>query len=150
LAKHNQTGRSKKVEQFALLPYDMLKSAAWRSLGGNTVRVLLELHTRFHGKNNGEVFLSLEEAASALSIGKATAHRAFKELEDRGFLVPTSQGTFKRGDASTYRLTFKPVKGKMGRTNEWKSWHAPERPPRVRKPHGKWKKDAIEKARANA
>lgn len=150
MRKHDKTGRSKTVEQFAQLPYAMLRSEAWRSLGGSAIKVMMELHTRFHGANNGEIFLSLEEAASALMIGKATAHRAFKELEDRGFIAPTSQGTFTRGDASTYRLTFKPVKSKMGPSDEWKDWRAPKRFARVRKPHGKWKNDAIEKARANA
>jgi DNA-binding transcriptional MocR family regulator len=150
MPKHDRTGRTKVVEQYAKLPYAMLKSDAWRSLNGSAIKVLLELHTRFHGANNGEMFISLKEAANNLKMGKATVHAAFAELEAKGFIVTNSKGTFTKGDASTFRLTFKPVKGKMGPTDEWKDWRAPERPRRVRKPHAKWKNVAIEKARASA
>ena len=144
---HNQTGRSLNPNgHFALLPCAMLKSAAWRALGGNSVRVLLELMTRHIGPdNNGDLFLSLEEAADRLHIGKATALRAYRDLEEKGFLVKTSPGTFRKGDAATWRLTFKPAKGRVGTTDEWRRWQAPERPPRKRKPWGGWKKAAHER-----
>jgi hypothetical protein len=45
------------------MTYFMLRSPAWRSLSGASIKVFLELHTRFHGLNNGDMFLSLDEAA---------------------------------------------------------------------------------------
>ena len=30
---------------------------AWRSLKGNSIKVYLELHSRFNGKNNGDLHL---------------------------------------------------------------------------------------------
>jgi hypothetical protein len=39
---------------------------------GAAVKVWLELHTRFNGGNNGNVRLSMNEAVSALGIGRRT------------------------------------------------------------------------------
>jgi hypothetical protein len=149
--KHNRTGRSKNPDgDYALLPYSMLKSPAWRSLGGNTVRVLLELHTRFHGCNNGEVFLSLEEAAELLTMSKATALAALRELVAKGFLRETRKGGFIRGHATTYALTFKPTGRPTGepprqpvrRTDDWRNWTPPPaKPPKPRKAWGATKRD---------
>ena len=82
--------------QYLPLPYSQLRSPAWRSLSGSAVRVWLELHTRFNGSNNGAVRLSYAEAAEALGIGKATAQRAFKQLQERGFLVLEKEGNWYR------------------------------------------------------
>jgi DNA-binding transcriptional regulator YhcF (GntR family) len=50
---------------------------------------------RYNGGNNGDLSLSLDEAARLLGIGKATAARAFAELEAKGFIV------MRRGGAGT-------------------------------------------------
>ncbi|MDG1430996.1 MAG: helix-turn-helix domain-containing protein [Paracoccaceae bacterium] len=107
------------------LPYSQLRSPAWRSLGGAAVRVWLELHTRFNGSNNGTVRLSYAEAAEALGIGKATAQRAFQNLQDKGFLVLEKEGNWYHRQAHEWRLTTKPTNGPKGRaspTNEWLQW----------------------------
>ncbi|UWQ19992.1 helix-turn-helix domain-containing protein [Jannaschia sp. W003] len=105
----------------------MLKSDAWRSLSGAAVRVLLELHTRFNGSNNGRLFLSHMEAAKALGMGKATVQRAFKDLECRGFIVLMNPGSWYHRKAHEWRLTFKPMQQAKGReppSNEWRGWRA--------------------------
>src|SRR5260370_5262861 len=76
----NASGRSEGEGQYAPLPYVMLQSPAWRSLGGRSAKVFLELRCRFHGGNNGKLALSLDQAARLLSIGKATVQAAFSEL----------------------------------------------------------------------
>ena len=111
--------------QYAPLPYAVLKSAAWRSLSGAAVKVFLELHTRYNGGNNGNVRLSMNEAANALGIGKATVQRAFQELEAKGFIVLTTPGNWYHRRAHEWRLTHKPMqtaKGKQTATNDWKNW----------------------------
>ena len=111
--------------QYLPLPYSQLRSPAWRSLSGAAVRVWLELHTRFNGSNNGAVRLSYAEAADALGIGKATAQRAFRLLQDRGFLVLEKEGNWYHRQAHEWRLTTKPTNGLKGRaspTNEWLQW----------------------------
>lgn len=111
--------------QYAPLPYAMLKSPAWRSLSGSAVRVFLELHTRFNGGNNGRIRLSYAEAADALGIGKATAQRAFAELQAKGFLVLVAEGDFYHRRAHEWRLTNRHVQKDKGReppSNDWRKW----------------------------
>lgn len=138
--RQDKRGRSKNPEgQYAPLAYEMLRSAAWRSLSGSAIKVFLELHTRFDGFNNGELFLSLEEAAKFLGMGKSTAKAGFDELIEKGFLRLVKQGTFIRGRASTYRMTHKPAASVM-RTDDWRHWKAPEKPPKIRKAWGEKKR----------
>jgi hypothetical protein len=124
MAKGN--GKRSDEGQYVALPYAMLKSPAWRSLSGNAVRVWFELHTRYNGGNNGAVRLSMTEASETLSISKATAHRAFKELQEKGFLVLAKEGNWYHRQAHEWRLTNKSMqdlKGKTAPTNDWRSWH---------------------------
>ena len=111
--------------QYAPLPYTMLRSAAWRNLSGAAVKVFLELHTRFNGSNNGAVRLSYAEAAEALGMGKATVQRAFRDLQDEGFVALEREGNWYHRQAHEWRLTIKPVqkvKGREAPTHEWRSW----------------------------
>lgn len=111
--------------QYAPLSYAMLKSDAWRHLSGAAVKVFLELHTRFNGSNNGKLRLSYAEAAEALGMGKATVQRAFRDLQDKGFLVLVREGNWYNRQAHEWRLTIKPmmlVKGKDLPTHDWRSW----------------------------
>lgn len=125
-------GRSKRQKeegQYVNLPYSQLRSEAWRSLSGAAVKVWLELHTRFKGTNNGRLFLSLNEAAESLGMGKATVQRAYVELEAKGFIVKTRAGNWYQRQAHEWRLTTKPTqKGKGKRvppTHDWKTWKLP-------------------------
>lgn len=122
---HDKTGRSKSDGQFASMPYPMLRSAAWRSLKGPAIKVFLELHTRYWGGNNGELSLSLGEAARILGIGKATAQAAFDELIEKGFIEMTKQGHWYGRVASEYRIT-KERTGRENATNEWRIWQPPD------------------------
>lgn len=138
--RQDRRGRSKWTDgHAAILPSVMLKSDAFRSLNGNSVRILLEMLTRYYGSNNGDLSLSLRDIAQLLRMSKSTASAAYSDLEAKGFLVCTSKGTFTRGDASTWRLTFRDAGPRQGRTDEWKIWKQPPRPARVRKEWGSWK-----------
>jgi hypothetical protein len=65
----------------------VMNSEAWRSLSPNARALYVEIAARYHGTNNGRIPFSVREAAEALHIGKNAAAAAFKELQDRGFLV---------------------------------------------------------------
>lgn len=118
-----KSNKRKGEGQYAPLPYGMLKSDAWRDLSGSAVKLFLELHTRFNGSNNGNVRLSYEEAAEALGMGKATVHRAYRDLVVKGFLVLENEGNFYHRQAHEWRLTTKPTQGAKGRKDATNEWH---------------------------
>ena len=101
----DRKGRSKNDDQFMKLPYGMIRCDAFRSLRGATLKVFLELRSRYNGFNNGSVFLSLREAAETLGMSKTTAGNAFTELEEKGFIRKTKQGLFERSAATEWELT---------------------------------------------
>jgi DNA-binding transcriptional MocR family regulator len=109
----------------------MAKSPAFRSLSGSALKVFIEVRTRFHGGNNGDLSLSMDEAAQLLGIGKATAQRAFAELEAKGFLKMTRKGQWIGRLATIWRTTDKGCKGELP-TNDWKAWQPRRLPPDVR------------------
>ena len=120
MRKVNAKGRNDS-EQYVKLSYRMLRSDAWRSLGGPAVKVYFELRTRYMGGNNGQLTLSLDEAARLLKLGKATVGRALTELQAKGFIVMTKRGKWYGRQATEYAVTDKPVNG-LPATNAWKNW----------------------------
>jgi hypothetical protein len=117
----NAKGRNMGEGQYAPLPYAMLQSPAWRSLSGAAVKVYLEVRCRFHGANNGSLSLSLKQAADLLGLGKATVHCAFKELQDKGFVVCTRRGQWYGRLASLWAVTDKGI-GESLPSNVWRRW----------------------------
>ena len=144
MVKHNKTGRSQNPEgQYIKLPYHLLKSDAWRGLSGNSMRVYFELHMRFMGTNNGELFVGMDKVAKNLGISKSTVSSAFKELEAKGFIVKTKEGRWVRGQAAVRRLTTQKVKNNPP-TNDWKQWKKSPDMGKVRKPYGATKQKHID------
>ena len=119
-SKVNRKGRNDD-EQYVKLSYRMLRSPAWRSLGGPAMKIYFELRSRFNGTNNGHLTLSLDEGARLLGIGKATVGRALVELQAKGFIVMTKRGRWYGRQATEYAVTDKPVNGALA-TNIWKHW----------------------------
>ena len=119
-ARANLTGRNES-EQFIAIPYAMARSTAFRSLSGNALKVWIELRSRFNGRNNGDLTLSLDEAARILGIGKATAQRAFAELEDKGFLKMVQLGSWYGRRATTWAVTDRSYQGHAP-TRDWNRW----------------------------
>ena len=132
-------GKRSQEGQYVPLPYAVLKSAAWRSLGGAAVKLFFELHIRFHGGNNGRLHLSMNEAVGALGLGKATVKRAFDELQEKGFIDLVTPGNFYHRRAHEWRLTTKAMqttKGKQAASNDWKSWRQKTKRGSVADPSG--------------
>jgi hypothetical protein len=109
--KVNKTGRSQTEGRFILLGLWLFDSPAYRSLSVVARCLYDELKRSYNGSNNGDVFLSVRDAAKKLHVGKSTASEAFKELEERGFTRLKRKGAFnlksdaRRGMASTWILT---------------------------------------------
>jgi len=121
----NAKGR-RDTEQYLLISYAMARSAAWRSLSGPAVKVWVELRCRFNGNNNGKLSLSLDEAARLLGIGKATAQRAFAELEEKGFIKMTKRGQWYGRLATEWAVTDRHYNGHLP-TRDWQTWKPKQR-----------------------
>lgn len=102
-----------------------MKTDAYRCLSGNGAKLLLHLAAMENGKNNGELFLSVRDAARAMNVGDIkTGARVLRELKDFGFIVPTRMGSFrvKGGDATCWRLTWLPVRDRSCATHDYRQW----------------------------
>lgn len=102
-------GRSK-TDRFVMLEHWVLGSEAWKSLTPQAVSILINLMRRYNGRNNGEISLSVREAATAVNINKDTAGRAFRELEEKGLIRRVTPGGFdyKLRHATEWELTMWP------------------------------------------
>jgi hypothetical protein len=93
--KHNSTGRSRgQLSSFVALERYMLHSPAWKSLSPPARCAFLELCNLYNGSNNGRIALSARTLSELLSVSRATAGRAFKDLTNRGFIEAVRQGGF--------------------------------------------------------
>lgn len=123
------TGRSKGDGPHVRFYRWELTSPAFRSLCTHARALLLELKALYNGINNGELFLSVREAARRLSVGKNLAERCFRQLQDRGFIRPNRTGSFnwkggaRRGEATTWILTEFGFAGALP-TKDFMRWRA--------------------------
>lgn len=113
-------GRSKGGVQYWHFPYAMARHPKFRGLSGHAVKVLIELRIRFNGGNNGRLSLSAREACEQLGMGRSTFVGAIRDLVAAGFVERVRQGTFTKGDASEYRITFLAM-GTKPATDEWQT-----------------------------
>jgi hypothetical protein len=80
----------------------------------------MELKMLYTGQNNGELFLSVREAARRLNASKTFAAKCFHELEVHGFIRPKVLGAYnlksaaRRGEATTWILTEHPIGDAQG------------------------------------
>ncbi len=113
--------RSGKNRAYATINEGEAETAAWRSLS-NEAKVLLLL-VRLKGRpwTNGEEHLPSRRMRQELKCGTKKAIAAFKELQDRGFIVITGSGPRKR---TTYRRTDWPagLVGVKQATCEFMDW----------------------------
>jgi hypothetical protein len=108
-----------------------LLSPAYRSLSVGARALLIEVRALFNGSNNGELFLSVREAARRLDCDKDYAAKLFAELRDRGFIRPSVLGAFNvkatsgKGRATCWILTDQPVGTATTGTKDYMHWQRP-------------------------
>lgn len=85
---YNKKGRG--GGKFTALSEWLQKSAAWATMKPGPRALYIELRRRFNGTNNGEIFLSHRDAATALNVNRNTATGYFQELVERGFITMTA------------------------------------------------------------
>ena len=127
------TGRSIGESRHVRLYHYELDCPAYRSLSIGARALLVELKRLYNGNNNGELFLSIREAAKRLNApnGKNLAAKLFDELQTKGWIRPNVAGDFKvktaagGGRATSWILTEFPV-GNALATKDFMRWgHGP-------------------------
>ena len=123
MAKTNATGRTEGEAKHVRIYRWMLTSPAYRSLSCHARCLLVELGLRYNGDNNGDVSMSVREAAKLLGCAINTTRLAFSQLEDRGFIRLSEKGTFrlKSRHSTTWELTEWPRDGKLA-TKDFMRW----------------------------
>jgi hypothetical protein len=105
----DKRGRSLRGERFVKLEHWLLRTPAWRSLTPVARALYIELAQRYNGANNGEISLSVREAAELVHIAKDTASKSFHELEEKGFVRRHVCGSFNStGSSGMQRPGFSP------------------------------------------
>jgi hypothetical protein len=89
---------------------DTLGCPAWRAMshGARSLYVALKLRYSSNFKNNGQIYLSLRDAAEEIGSGMEEVSNWFRELQHYGFIAKTQDGylgTEGRGRAPHWRLT---------------------------------------------
>ena len=109
--------------QFALIPFRIIDSDAYRVLRPPERAVYFQMYRRFNGNNNGYISYSCREMADDCNVGKMTAQRAFRKLEEVGLiecLVPSSFNSRKKF-AREWALTHHPV-GDRSASGKWRDF----------------------------
>ena len=126
MGKINAKGRNK-YEAHIRLHRGITNSAAWETLSCVATRLLILIWARHSGTNNGGISYSQREARVALRVGYRKVGTAFQELQDKGFLVCRSKGSFDwkvgagEGKASEWEITEERYDGE-GPKKSYKEW----------------------------
>lgn len=121
-------GRSIGEGNYVKLANYLLDSQAYLSLTPAARAVYIQLRRRFNGSNNGYIGFSVRDAAAEVKIAKDTATRAFKELQEKGFIRCREKGSFnfKKLHASEWILTQEKYNGQLP-TKDFMRWEPKEK-----------------------
>lgn len=106
-----KTGRSERPEHFTMMLRGLMEEPAWRALSCTAQALYVWLRLEWKGaqaNNNGQIRLSVRQAAERLGVGTDTASYAFHDLQAKGFLVVTEiahLGTSGSAKSHAYELT---------------------------------------------
>ncbi len=100
----------------------MLKHKNYLTLSPHAKVLINLLHQ--HWRNDKEVDYGTREAAQKIPSSKRTAMKAFKELEERGFITCKSPAVFSSrtgSKARTWKLEWMPFNDRKA-SNRWENW----------------------------
>lgn len=120
--KHHKRGSGGR--RFVSIEHWIMDSEAWKACTCYARCLYLELCKKYNGKNNGEIYLSLNDAKNLIGASKPTAIKAFRELMAVGLIVCTQEGYLGsdgKGEANRYRLTAFDCDRRKA-TKEFASW----------------------------
>lgn len=107
---------------------------AWKALRASSRVVYIEIKAQYNGYNNGRIMASERFLAARTGLAKNTVSRALEELQAKGFLAATKQGSLGvegKGHGSNWRLTEIGQPGFNGGrpTREFKDWRPGKQKP---------------------
>ena len=131
--KANKTGRSDASggEHWTKMIRSTMETPAWRALSLCAQALYPWLKFEWRGpnaNNNGQISLSVRQAAELIGVRPDTAAKAFQDLQAKGFLVLTQYGTLGctgEAKAPTYEITeiampSSPNRGGRNLFTEWR------------------------------
>lgn len=132
------TGRSSgfgDYERYALIPWEVATSEAYRALPDYAVRVLVALAGQCRKTNNGDISLTAA-LGKECGINRWKLYAGLELLERTGLIVKTRQGGMRPLGPTLYAVTWWPiVESKkydhgvhwgLAARNSWASWRCPE------------------------
>ncbi len=125
-----------RAPRFSAIYHWEMDLPAWRHLSAHGRALLIEFRRKYNGSNNGEIAMSVRDAARLVGCHKDTAVKALRELEQKGWIRMARTGSFhwkveargrKHRAATTWRITNQPIGLglDMKATKESQKW-APE------------------------
>jgi len=129
-SKHKNKGR------FSGIPNPVIDSDAYKSLGGNSAKLLTILGRQFNFYNNGNLLITQSKIGDWIT--KNTMYSARDELYEKGFIVINAYGGRSFGGKklpSLYGLTYYPINELPDVNNEIRYAHYSPSP----KPLNYWK-----------
>jgi len=118
----------KRCNNFASIPRYVIDTKAFKSLRGNSVKLLLLLASQYKGNNNGDLIITYSFYKSHFKSSQ-TMYAARDELEKKGFIATNAYGGMSYGGYKTpslYALTWLPVDDFYDLTkNQFRYTHLP-------------------------
>lgn len=109
--KANRTGRSERPDHYTTMVRGLMDEPAWRALSTTAQALYPWLRLEWKGpqaNNNGQIRLSVRQAAERLGVTPNTATAAFHDLQAKGFVVVKEVahlGTSGASKGHVYELT---------------------------------------------
>ena len=129
MSRRNKNYGREPTGKYAQMPLSVMDTPAWRALSSAAQALYPWLVMEFKGKqfnNNGQIRLSVRQAALKMGKSKDTAARAFRDLQAKGFLrVVTAAclGVSGMGKTAEYEITTITTPSKpLEASNDFKNW----------------------------
>jgi hypothetical protein len=125
----SKKGKRKGHVSFAGIPRIVCDHEDYINLGGNAVRLLVELSRQYNGKNNGNLTAAWTCMSKRGFKSKETLSKAIKELVAANLIMITRTGYFQNpgGRCSLYALAWQPIDECLGKNLELKPTVRPPR-----------------------
>ncbi len=105
----NVNGKNRRIKGgFLMIPHEVLRSPAYRSLSPSAVKLLVDIAGQYNGKNNGDLTACMALMKPRGWRSTSTLNRAKRELLSGGLIEQTRQGGMNLGP-NLYAITWKPI-----------------------------------------